>query len=322
MAIVVGGLATSHSPQLNTEPPVWLQRAEWDRYNPVFDFETLLQRPDLPDLEGRLGLEAFGRSYDACQAALARLREVYLEIAPDIVVIVGDDQHEMFAGPVIPAIAVYAADEIDDIPRPLDSLHPSQVAGEWAYHGTETVTRPTAGALGRHLIGRLTERGFDITQIRSQPEGRSIGHAFTFVHRRIMVDRIVPILPIMVNTDHTLSAPKMARCWELGAAIRAALDDFPGTERILVVGSGGLSHFKLDEELDRAALDAIAAQDVDALSALPEAELILGTSEIRNWAVAAGALQDHTLKLVDYVAAYRSEAGTGCGMGFAVWSAP
>lgn len=320
MATCIGGLATSHSPQLNTTPDVWRVRAEWDRNNPVFSFADLLNRPDLPaDLPAQLTDEVMRQRHQACQTALDKLTQEYRSFAPDVVVVVGDDQHEMFVGDVVPAIAVYSDDSIDDIPRPLDTLHESQVAGEWAYHGTETVSRPTHGALGRHLTGSLTRSGFDITQIRTQPPGRTLGHAFTFVHRRIMGDRIVPIVPIMVNTDHVLSAPRPRRCWELGVALREAIESFPGTERVLLLGSGGLSHFKVDEPLDRLVLDAVAASDLDALDRLPEQELVLGTSEIRNWLVAAGGLADMTFELVDYVAAYRSEAGTGCGMGFAVW---
>ena len=46
-----------------------------------------------------------------------------------------------------------------------------------------------------------------------------------------------------------------------------------------------------------------------------------GTSEVRNWAVVAGAMEgtDKEMKLIDYVPCYRSAAGTGVGMGFAEW---
>ena len=320
MATCIGGLATSHSPQLNTEPAVWLQRAAWDRDNPVFNFSELLQRVDLPeDLDDRLTLESFQRAYDRCQEGIRRLAEAYAELAPDVVVVVGDDQHEMFPGDVIPAVAIYCDDEILDIPRDLSTLHPSQLPGEWAYHGEEVTSRPTAGGLARHLSGQLTDDGFEITQIRRQPDGRTLGHAFTFIHRRIMGDRIVPMVPIMVNTDHVLTSPRPRRCWQLGEALREAIDSYPEDVRVLVIGSGGLSHFKLDEQLDAQVLQALAAKDLDLLEKLPAEELVLGTSEIRNWIVAAGAMHDRTLTVLDYVPAYRSEGGTGCGMGFARW---
>jgi 3-O-methylgallate 3,4-dioxygenase len=46
-----------------------------------------------------------------------------------------------------------------------------------------------------------------------------------------------------------------------------------------------------------------------------------GTSEIKNWIVAAGAMSETELKmdLIDYVPCYRSEAGSGSGLAFAAW---
>ena len=86
-----------------------------------------------------------------------------------------------------------------------------------------------------------------------------------------------------------------------------------------VVASGGLSHFFVDEELDRHVLDLLAKKDGEALSALPAAKLESGNSEIRNWIATAGAAEHLAMHLVDYVPSYRSEAGSGVGMAFAVW---
>ena len=46
-----------------------------------------------------------------------------------------------------------------------------------------------------------------------------------------------------------------------------------------------------------------------------------GTSECKNWIAAAGVLHGSGLaaRLVDYVACYRSEGGTGTGAGFVYW---
>jgi aromatic ring-opening dioxygenase LigB subunit len=89
--------------------------------------------------------------------------------------------------------------------------------------------------------------------------------------------------------------------------------------RVAVVASGGLSHFVVDEELDRRVLDILSKRDVEAVAGLPREFLESGSSEIRNWIAAAGALERLEMRLVDYVPSYRSEAGTGVGMAFAVW---
>ena len=78
---------------------------------------------------------------------------------------------------------------------------------------------------------------------------------------------------------------------------------------------GGLSHFVVLEELDRTVLRAMRERDDAAIAAIPEAMFRTGTSEIKNWVVAATALQDLEMKLIDYVPAYRSAAGTGTPKG-------
>ena len=68
-------------------------------------------------------------------------------------------------------------------------------------------------------------------------------------------------------------------------------------------------------------LGYLPAGDADTLTGLPAEWFNSGNSEIRNWIVLAGAVAQSGLRmqLVDYVPCYRSEAGTGCAMGFAHW---
>jgi hypothetical protein len=110
------------------------------------------------------------------------------------------------------------------------------------------------------------------------------------------------------------------RCWALGRAIRAAVESWDSRARVAVLASGGFSHFVVDEAIDQQALTALCDQDVTAVAALPPARLQAGTSEIRNWFAAAGAVEHLEWHLIDYVPCYRSPAGTGCAMAFAYWS--
>jgi 3-O-methylgallate 3,4-dioxygenase len=89
--------------------------------------------------------------------------------------------------------------------------------------------------------------------------------------------------------------------------------------RVAVVASGGLSHFVVDEELDRHVLDVIERRDVDGLLGIAESDLQSGTSEIKNWIVAAAACEHLDFSPIDYIPGYRSPAGTGCGMAFGWW---
>ena len=53
---------------------------------------------------------------------------------------------------------------------------------------------------------------------------------------------------------------------------------------------------------------------------VPRAQLESGSSEIRNWICAAGALEHLDLDWVDYFPGYRTSAGTGTGLCFARWA--
>ena len=54
------------------------------------------------------------------------------------------------------------------------------------------------------------------------------------------------------------------------------------------------------------------------MGAMPASALVEGTSEIRNWIVAAAAA-DRGGTLVNYFPLYRTRTGVGCAMGFAYW---
>ena len=77
------------------------------------------------------------------------------------------------------------------------------------------------------------------------------------------------------------------------------------------MASGGLSHFVVDEALDRAVVRALTERDFLALEALRLEKLNSGNGEIRNWICAAGALRDLRVQRIDYLPGYRTPAGTG-----------
>jgi len=135
----------------------------------------------------------------------------------------------------------------------------------------------------------------------------------------MMQDKVVPIVPIALNTYFPPNQPRPKRCYDLGKAIRKAVQNSKGGERVGILASGGLSHFTVDEELDRGLLDALKRNDGAALTAIPVQKLNSGNSEIRNWLTVAGASGHLKNVWQEYIPCYRSAAGTGCGMGFALW---
>ncbi|WP_103380501.1 DODA-type extradiol aromatic ring-opening family dioxygenase [Pseudonocardia dioxanivorans] len=320
MAVLVGGAGVSHSPQLSIPPDGW--RAHGDLEQPRLAELGLRPSARTPgDLRSELGGDLMAARHEACQRALEATRDELLALRPDVLVVVGDDQHELFLDDIMPAVAVYRGASLEDRPPGAAEYPASMEVAYRYYHGDDTDTYVTDPDLGLHLVEQLMDAGIDVGQFSVQPEGRSLGHAFTFVYRRLFegLPRL-PLVPIMLNTYYPPNQPSPARCVMLGRALRAAIESWPQPRRVALIASGGLTHPIIDEELDRRLLDALERQDDEDLARLPAPELVEGTSEIRNWITVGAAMHGLPGKTVDYVPAYRSTAGSGCGMGFFIWS--
>jgi 3-O-methylgallate 3,4-dioxygenase len=173
--------------------------------------------------------------------------------------------------------------------------------------------------LALHLINSLIDSEFDIASSNGLAPGHGEGHAHAFVRKRLMEDPDLPVVPVFLNTYYPPNQPTPRRCYKLGQAIREAVESYPGNARIGIVGSGGLSHFVVDEELDRGIIDALARKDGEALQSLPRKKLNSGSSEIRMWISIGGAVEHLDLAWSHYVPGYRTPAGSGTGLGFALF---
>jgi hypothetical protein len=331
VADVVLGLASSHTPQLSTSASFWAQHAARDQRNDrllghdgrYHSYGELLATAD-PALAGELEPSVWRGKFDRAQAAVAALAQRLAAANPDVVLIVGDDQHELFGADGVPAICLFTGDCLWDLPPDAERLArtPADIrAAGWAAHADAPDSYPVAAGLSEHLARVLTGLEFDLTVMAEQPAGRSLGHAFTFVRRRLRLPDAVPIVPVLLNTYFPSNVPTPGRCWRLGQALRTGIESWQAAARVAVFASGGLSHFVVIEDLDRAVLAGLEVGDAAALERIPAGLLRSGTSEALNWITAGGALGGLAFGLVDYIPAYRSPAGTGVGMAFATWEA-
>jgi len=332
MAQIVLGMATSHGPMLSTPPEQWGQRVVADRANPAhayqgrtysFDELAALRAPE--GIARQLSLDTWRTRHAACRTALATLAEVFDRVRPDVAVIFGNDQMELFGEENIPAFAVYHGSTIEN--QEYDDEHVAKLPPGIAISLPGHI--PPGGAsysghpqLAGHIIASLGAAGFDVAALRRFPEKHpTIPHAFGFVFRQLMGDRVVPTVPLFTNTFYPPNQPTAARCRQFGRAVLRAVQSWPGQERVALIASGGLSHFVIDEKLDARVLEALRNCDGEALDAIDESFYQSGSSEIKNWIPLAGAMAElgWRAQVVDYVPCYRSEAGTGNAMGFAYW---
>jgi 3-O-methylgallate 3,4-dioxygenase len=336
MAKIVLGMGASHGPLLATPPEQWGQRVEADKRNPAlvyrdgtFKFDELAQLRAKENIEAQLELPVKQRRYDACQHAMDEMARAFKAAKPDVVVIVGNDQMEVFEDTNIPAFAVCFGESVDNVPfseEQKKKLPPGIAIAEPNHHGETAETYPGHPPLARHLIAHLMGSDFDIAALSRLPHSPTshttgLPHAYGFVYRRIICENIVPAVPIFINTFYPPNQPSVRRCLALGEALAEAIGSWKDDVRIAVIGSGGMSHFVVDEELDRGFLDAMKRNDADALTAIPANHFRSGTSELKNWLPVASAMEEIGLVMnyTEYQPLYRSQAGTGSGMGFAIW---
>jgi hypothetical protein len=246
--------------------------------------------------------------WNGCMAAIGKLREKFEAARPDVIIVAGDDQHENLVEDNMPPFSVYIGKEVEASVS-LRYLNESPADNRTRYR--------VADQLARSLIDGLMDDGFDPAYSFKTRYHGGLGHAFARVLKFLNPTAAVPVIPVMINTYYP-PAPSARRCAAFGQALARAIRHFAGSERVVVVGSGGLSHTIIDEELDYGFIQALESNDLDSMAAMPAHVLVEGTSEIRNWIVTAAAA-DRPGKMIEYIPLYRTSTGVGCAMGFAWW---
>lgn len=334
MARLVGGVGMSHSSLVTTDDAtLWQRHAEVDRTNPYLrdragnpvTFEEL-ERANGSRYAEHASLETLARQATAARQALERLKHDVAALEPDALVVVGDDQLELHDLDCMPALAVFYGAEVAMAQRLRFAAY-EELLGDVSpmmegYAMGNGRVFPGHPELALHLIASLLDRGFDVTALGEvrDPAERGIGHAFGIVETKLTDSGEVPIVPVSVNCYWPPNQLPVARSWDLGAALRDAIGSFPEPLRVVLVASGGLSHFSTDEELDARVLTACRAGDEAALRALPPELLNGGSSEIRNWIAVAAACRELAVAWEEYLPVYRSPAGTGVGLAFMLWT--
>jgi Catalytic LigB subunit of aromatic ring-opening dioxygenase len=317
MAKIVIGIGTSHSPQLSIRAKDWGHLQKKDETDPRLDYPALVKRAK-PGLAAELTPEKFRERDEACLKGVKNLGDALQKANADVVVVFGDDQHEQFHDENMPTFAIYHGKSlpvVKDNKLRSSGWKDAERQG-WAETASEYETAPD---LANHLIHSLVDAEFDIARCNKLREEIGVGHAFSFLYRRVLPGNRLPMVPVMVNTYFPPNQPTPKRCYAFGQAVRKAIESWNSDKRVALMASGGLSHVVIDEEIDAMTIDGLKNKKPETLFRLPRERLWGGTSEILNWVALAGAMEDRELKYFEYVTTYRSPAATGCGMGFAYW---
>jgi len=252
------------------------------------------------------------------RAGFSALRGRLEAARPDALIIIGDDQDEVFSRALIPAFATLLSDEVKGT---------ASISWLGEKPQENRILLRCHSGLARVALEGLMDRGFDLGYIEkftplARPE-RGLGHAFTRIGKMMgLAENGIPVIILFINAYHP-PLPSAARCYALGKALRDVFAKRP--ERVAIYGSGGLSHCPIgpragwvDEPLDRWVLDRIERGEGAALQHLftfDSDTLRSGTGEIRSWVTVAGAFDGINGNIVDYIPSRMAITG----LGFAHW---
>jgi 2,3-dihydroxyphenylpropionate 1,2-dioxygenase len=168
-------------------------------------------------------------------AAVERLRATVDQARVDAMVVFGPDHFRNMFYDCMPAFCVGI----------------ERLTGRGDY-GTPAGALPVAAALARDVFDGATAAGFDPAFSLHM----GIDHGISQVYGNLVPTLDVPLVPVMVNTSGP-PLPALRRCFEFGQAIGDAVRSSSSDSRVLVVGSGGLSHWPpktsaFDPEVDDA----------------------------------------------------------------------
>jgi len=218
------------------------------------------------------------------------VRQWLAESRPDTVVVVYNDHGLNFFLDQMPTFAVGAA--------------PSYCNADEGWGLPQLPAFSGQTELSWHLIEQLAAEDFDLTTCQEM----LVDHAFTLPMALLWPDQRWPVkvVPVCINTVQA-PLPTAARCLKLGQAIGRAVASWASDEKVLVLGTGGLSH-QLDGERAGFINKAFDTEFMDSLAANPAwatqfdtHQLIerAGTQgiELLMWLTTRGALGEHAAEI-------------------------
>lgn len=334
MAKIVLGVGTSHGPMMLMEPEDWNARVEFDKgqihpyLGSSYTYDELVEMRKEEGLAEQITLEVQRERLAACHKAVDQLVEAYERAKPDIAVIVGNDQMEAFSEGHMPSLAVYTGEDVINIPatdEQKSKMPPGIPKAAHGYWGDEGAHWPGQADLSKHIVEQMMVDGFDVARMAEMPQSSDwmsgVPHAFGYIYQNIMKRNVIPNVPVFVNTFYPPNQPSVGRVFDFGQALGRAIESWDSDLRVALFASGGLTHFVIDEKFDLGLLEAMKNNDREEVLQWPESYYQSGSSEAKNWIPMASAAGDAGLqmRMVDYVPCYRSLAGTGNAMAFAVW---
>jgi hypothetical protein len=250
---------------------------------------------------------------------LAEVRRGLDDFEPDVVVIIGDDQYELFRESVVPAFCILAWGDQEVRPHAR-----SEIGNVWTEPRDWMLPIRGNPDVGKHLAAKLLEADFDTAYSYERPPDLPFPHSIVNSVMYLDYERKgfpYPVVGVTINCYGRQLFPRKGYMSQLGAFDAAKLDDPPsprpqrclalgaamvrafeqGPWRVAMVASSSWSHaFLYDEayhlhpamESDRAYFSGMCSGDYTAWHSTELADLERrGQQEMLNWFCLIGGME-------------------------------
>ena len=241
------------------------------------------------------------RFFDGYEPVKAWLEEQ----KPDIAIVVYNDHGLNFFLDTVPTFAIGCADEYVNADE------------GWGLPSSASFQGDTE--FSWHLAESLINQNFDMTTCQEMLVDHGCVVPMNLMWRHLP-EWPCQLIPLAVNTvQHPL--PSAKRCYDLGKALRVAIESYPEDKKVVIIGTGGLSHQLqgeragiIDVKFDLQCMDYII-NDPDKMTAYSNSEIMdkAGTEgvEVIMWIVMRGALSPNVNVLHKHYHAPISNTGAG-----------
>jgi 2,3-dihydroxyphenylpropionate 1,2-dioxygenase len=216
------------------------------------------------------------KQLDAGVAAMRSLGKVLDETKPDTIILFASDHLETFFLKSVPTFAVICGERVN------------------AVFAGKTWNPPINQAMAEDILEQLVRRDFDM----AYSQDAELGHSFAAPFEWILEGRDISVVPIFVNT-YLPPLPSARRCANLGKAIAEIVAARP--ERVALIASGGMSHYKPAFDFDRWCIRELENGRSDSFLNLTVEQLDeVGNTEMLPWAPVLGAIGPQHMELLSY----------------------
>ena len=209
---------------------------------------------------------------------------------PDVIFLVYNDHATAFSLDMIPTFAIGTAAEY----QPADEGY-----------GARPVPKVTGHPeLASHIAQSVIQQDFDLTIVNKMDVDHGLTVPLSLMCGQPPADHFewpCPVIPFAVNVVQ-YPVPSGQRCFNLGQAIRKAVESYDEDLNVHIWGTGGMSHQLqgpraglINKEFDNAFLDKLIA-DPKAAAAIPHIDYVREAGsegiELVMWLIARGAMSD------------------------------